>query len=280
MTSFPRQLEVDQQARTQILQACHSFLVPVARFLLRSGISYREFSDVCRTAFVLVARDDYGIRGRPTNTSRIAAMTGIPRKEIARLRQLLEAYDMDARARLSPLSDVLHVWHTSKTYLTDEGSPIPLPFEGGDVSFSSLVRECAGDVPPGAIRTELSRYGAISTDEFGMLHSLRREVVPDTFDMKLVSAISFSLTALAQTIAHNADPSRMGSGRIERYVQSDSMSPAAKEVLEPILRERVEGFSREIDDLFAQFSEGSEKEMTNRARVGVGMYYFEDDATR
>lgn len=279
MTSLPTRLEVDQQARTQILEACYAFLIPVARFLLRSGISYRELSDVCRTAFVLVSRDDYGIRGRPTNTSRIAAMTGIPRKEIARLRQLLEEYDVDIRARLSPLSDVLHVWHTSKAYLNEEGSPIPLSFEGESVSFSSLVRKCAGDVPPGAIRTELIRYGAISSDESGTLRVLRREVVPDSFDMKLVSAISFSLTALAQTVAHNTDPSRTEPGRIERYVQSDGISASAKEALRPILREKVERFSREIDDLFAHFSEDNGAEIASRARVGVGMYYFEDDAT-
>lgn len=272
--------DASQQTKDQILRACHSFLVPVARFLLRGGISYLDFANVCKAAFVRVARDEFGIRGRPTNSSRIAAMTGIPRKEVSRIREALDAYHDDAKRALSPLSDVLQHWYTNGAYLDDEGKPLPLPLEGDPPSFTGLVRECAGDVPVGAVRTELIRYGAVVADSAGVLRAIRREVVPDSFDMKLVSAVTFSLASLAQTIAHNSDPDREDPGRVERYVQSDPLSLEVREHLRPLIRERVERFTREMDDLLAQYGETTSETLTDKeCRIGIGMYYFEDSET-
>jgi len=78
----------DTNIRARLLHACYSFMVPVARFLLRSGISFTEFSEVTRMAFVEVASRDYGLRGTTTNVSRVAALPGISRKEDTGLRRL------------------------------------------------------------------------------------------------------------------------------------------------------------------------------------------------
>ncbi|MCZ6809330.1 MAG: DUF6502 family protein, partial [Proteobacteria bacterium] len=56
----------------QILDALLVALRPLARALLRAGIGYREFAEISKTAFVGIATKDYGLRGRPTNISRVA----------------------------------------------------------------------------------------------------------------------------------------------------------------------------------------------------------------
>ncbi|MDH3905625.1 MAG: DUF6502 family protein, partial [Gammaproteobacteria bacterium] len=66
----------------QILGAFLVVLKPIARILLRFGIGFREFSEIAKTAFVDVASSDFGLRGRPTNISRVAVMTGLTRKEV------------------------------------------------------------------------------------------------------------------------------------------------------------------------------------------------------
>ena len=77
----------------QILGAFLIALRPMARILLKFGIGFREFSEVMKTAFVDVATRDFGLRGRPTNISRVAVMTGLTRKEVRRLREKLESGD-------------------------------------------------------------------------------------------------------------------------------------------------------------------------------------------
>src|SRR5215471_4007389 len=133
--------------RTRLLRACYSFLLPVARLLLRSGVSFNEFAEIARVAFVEIATKDYGIRGRPTNVSRVSAMTGIARKEVRRLRHVAAHYPESPRVELSPLSDVLHRWFTYPAYLAADGRPKKLRYSGGPVSFSTLVKECASDLP-------------------------------------------------------------------------------------------------------------------------------------
>ena len=61
-------------------------LAPLARTLLRCGVSYTEFAELAKRAFIDAASKDYGVRNRPTNIARVAVMTGLSRKEVSRIR--------------------------------------------------------------------------------------------------------------------------------------------------------------------------------------------------
>lgn len=259
--------------RTRLLRACYSFLVPVARFLLRNGISFREFAEISRVAFVEVAGNDYGLRGRPTNVSRVSAMTGIGRKEVRRIRGRRTEYPENPRIDLSPLSDVLHRWFTDPTYLTKAGRPKRLPFAKGRSSFSRLVKECAGDLPAGAIKVELIRCGAVSEELPGRLSAKRRHVVPEGLDEKLVSSMVFGLRALASTIAFNSShPENVG--RIERFVESDPLTEFGIETIRKQVRDQITNFTEGVDDFF---SHAERPPQLAGRRIGVGVYYYEDD---
>lgn len=263
-----------QSRRKRILNACYTFLVPVAKFLLRSGISFREFEELGRLAFIDVASEDFGVRGRSTNISRISAMTGIPRKEVTRIKGSEEDYSDDPRIGLSLLGDVMHLWATNPDYCDLHGLPKPLPMDQGAISFESLVAQCSADVPCGAVRAELVRCHAIEVDKSGDLRLARRHIVSDNFDEKLVSGISISLRSLAETIAFNSEPTRIGPGRIERFVRSQPISLEACEELRTQIRTTIALHAEQFDDSFAsQESPGDEP----RRVIGVGMYYWEDE---
>jgi hypothetical protein len=256
-------------ARKRLLRACYSVMVPIARFLLRSGVGFKEFADVSRMAFVDVASRDYGLRGRPTNISRVAAMTGIGRKEVSRLRSVPVRHDHGVRAELGPLSDVLQRWHTDEAYLDRQGLPRPLPMR----AFERLVRVCAGDIPSGAIKVELIRCGSVREDKKGRLCALRRGVVPADLDEKLITAMVFGLRGLASTIAFNTSVNELGpKGRIERFCLSDEMTEECIRAMHPVLRERIQAFADQMTDLIAQ-----PLPATGGRRIGVGIYYYEDD---
>lgn len=261
-------------AHTRILRACYAFLVPIAKTLLRAGVNYREFDELARLAFVRVASDEYGLRGRPTNSSRVAAMTGIARKEVSRIREESLMLEQMPRTELSPLGDVLHHWHTNPDYIDEQGVPLDVPMEGAPISFAGLVKACAGDLPAGAIKVELIRAGAIRQDSNGMIRVLKRVVVPESIDDRLITSLSFNLYCLASTIAHNSNPGRKGRGRIERFVQSEEISPESRERVRVIATRRIERFTEEVDDMFSAIDSSDQGEAK---RVGIGVYYFEDE---
>ena len=156
----------------------YKILRPIARIFLRFGISYREYCELSKTAFISVAAKDFGVHGRPTNASRIAAMTGLTRKEVGRIRNKIERGEELMTERSSPVNEVLAAWHSVDDFRDEHGQPKPLPVSGERGSFEALIRQFAGDIPEGAMRKELQRINAIEmTDNRIRLHPLWRERV-------------------------------------------------------------------------------------------------------
>ena len=141
--------------------ALATFLRPLARIILTAGFSHREVAEILKLTMVEIASQEYGIRGRPTNIARIAAMTGITRKEVRRSRNRLEHRDVDDNVPPPPIAILLENWKSDANFLDSDGAPADLPFDGNGKSFVALASQGAGDVPPGALRTELMRVGCI-----------------------------------------------------------------------------------------------------------------------
>lgn len=139
-------------------------LRPLARLFLRCGRGYREYSELSKSAFVAVAAEDYGVHGRPTNVSRIAAMTGLTRKEISRIRGRIERGEGAVVERGTPVQEVIDGWRTNDEFLDADGEPAALPIDGRTGSFRSLIKQYAGDIPEGAMKKELQRIGAVECD--------------------------------------------------------------------------------------------------------------------
>ena len=113
-------------------------LKPLARLLMKAGVGYREFSELSKCAFVDVATNDYGLRGRPTNISRVAVMTGLTRKEVKRLRDKIVNGREIETSKVIPPTEIVHQWHSDPDFLDINGNPKVLPFDGSPHSFTSL----------------------------------------------------------------------------------------------------------------------------------------------
>ncbi len=247
---------------------------PVAAILLRFGVGYREFSDICKTAFVEAASDEFGIRGRQTNASRVAAMTGLTRKEVRRIRSLKLLTTLPSAAGHSVPAEVLHVWYSDSRFSSATGAPKPLTFDAGPTSFSTLVNSCVGDISPGAIRTELKRVGAVVEDAEGLLVVQRRYYVPVEAGDRLLQGLLFGLRPVAMTVAHNTRLIPAGERRFQRVVQNRSIPASRRYEVEQRLRTRMGEFSEELDDYFSEIV--SETASVDVVTLGVGLYYYED----
>jgi hypothetical protein len=202
-------------------------------------------------------------------------MTGIGRKEVRRLRQLAARYPDNPRVELSPLSDVLQRWYTDPVYLSPNGLPKRLQYQGGKPSFSTLVKACAGDLPVGAIRVELIRTGAVVVDAEGGMLPKRRHSVPDSLDDSTITGMVFGLRALASTVAFNSQNTVTRLGRIERFAESNPVADGVDlDEVRSQLRARIADFAVGVDDFLSKVDQSSD---SSAKRVGVGVYYYEDD---
>ena len=264
---------------SQILIALLIALRPLARVLLRAGIGHREFNEVSKAAFVDVATKDYGLRGRPTNISRVAVMTGLTRKEVRRIRDKNESGENIGGTRGTPMGVLLHQWYTEPDFLNPDGTPLDLPFDGSSNSFSELVRRFGGDIPPGAMRTELVRIGVVEELINGRLRPLKRNVSKNEMHDRLIDGLTVVIYPALVALANNTDNESSSPTWVMRTASTSRVRendvPRVRRIGSDRLTDFVESI---IDDLFVAYETLHDDDLTESSdkSVGVGVFYFEE----
>jgi len=272
--------------RSAVVQTCRVLLRPIASLLLKCGMTWREFADVSKSVFVAVASQDYGLNGRPTNVSRVSILTGVSRKEIARVRTLLEQASAPLPNKTTDATRLLSGWHQDPDFITPSGEPRALPAEGSGASFTTLWQRYGGDVPVTSMRKELERAGAITVLQDGTLRAERRYFMPRSFDPQWMLNAGSMLADLGTGITHNLDvAAKPVSGGAEapgrRFIgraTSDSVEVAARPEFEAFVEQRGQEFLEAVDKWLTEHearpaSSGARKRM----RLGLGMFVIADD---
>jgi hypothetical protein len=243
-------------------------------------VTYRQFSDVAKKAFIHEAYDETDDRGRRINTSRVAVRTGLSRKEIRRVVLSDQAAGQRSNSPVDhagPPARVLHAWHSRAEFLDDTGEPLDLPFESDGICFVDLARSFAGDVPPGAVRVELKRAGAVIELDDGRLRPIKRYFVPKDFDEKAITVLSGMLFPLAAGIEYNASPTRSPEGFIQRFAFSDHIDPALIPVFRKWSRLQATTFVESMNEWLAanESAEIATDANGQPTRTGIGVFYYE-----
>lgn len=264
--------------KKRVLDAFLLVLRPAVRILLRYGIGYREFAEVSKTAFVDIASSDFGIRRRPTNISRVAVMTGLTRKEVRRLRDKIAAGDALVSVKTTPFEDVLHQWHAQPEFTADDGGPRALDFAGEESSFTELVRRYGGDIPAGAMRTEMKRVGVVLEDEEGRLNVVNRTYKSESEHETLVAMLVHCVYPVFSNVAHNTNPERKDATWANRVAHTTSLKMRDTKQLRRITKDRIVDFVESIDDIFIAYEslQGDSSEDQSKNTVALGVFYFEE----
>jgi hypothetical protein len=267
--------------RRAVVQTCRVLLRPIASLLLKCGMTWREFADVSKSVFVAVASRDYGLNGRPTNVSRVSILTGVSRKEIARVRTLLEHESTPLPNKTTDATRLLSGWHQDPDFITPSGAPRVLPAEGSGASFATLWQRYGGDVPVTSMRKELERAGAVKTLPDGTLRAERRYFMPRSFDPQWILNAGSMLRDLGSGITHNLDVaaeplSAAGKARSRRFIgraTSDSVDLAAMPEFEAFVEQRGQEFLETVDKwLTAHEARPATGGARKRVRLGLGVF--------
>lgn len=258
----------------KVLDAIARCLRPLAQLMLGSGVSYKQFEEIAKRVFVEQAAMDQGTR--VVNTSRIAVRTGLSRKEIARLRRdLLEFNSGEDLLQVCRPARVLQLWHSTKEYITQDGNPIDLPLEAEGPSFATLVREVGGDVPAGAVKSELVSAGCVTELTNGRLRALKRVYVPSDFGEDLALGLASIVAPMLDTLHRNLELPEHAF--IQRVAYSDHIAPADVPKFRQVSHESASSLMHELDKWIADNEEQSSADSEDfERRVGLGVFYFEN----
>lgn len=265
--------------RTQkaLIRALYRMLRPMVRLLLRHGVSYRLFADIARHVYVDTAREDFAIPGRKQSLSRMAVLTGINRKDIAKLQERSHPLSDAPAEQPTPAARVITGWLNDVRFHTPAGEPAMLPVEREDSgpSFTALVREYSRDVPVRALLDELERIEAVRRTGEGV-SLLARGYIPLEDMQENIRIFGTAAADLMGTMDHNIAKQVPGPF-IQRTV---SYVNIPEELLERI-RERSaregQAFLLQVNDWLAECDRDQSPELagSGQVRAGIGLYYFE-----
>jgi uncharacterized protein DUF6502 len=262
---------VDAPMVHDLCLSCEEALRPISNQFLELGFGVSMFLHVAKRAYVQAAVAAIKRTGQRVTDSRVAAITGLQRKEIRLLSQT-SPEDESLVARLPPTMRVIAAWQSDSTFRDRSGRPKPIDLEGSN-SFRTLVERYAGDVTHVAILRELERLKWIIRTPNGQLEIQKRtaEMKAKTSEVgKFASHIADYASALNGV--GRAFDSKGYSGHRES-VPTDRRVGAA---LTTIFSRRAEEFLNSFDRWVSRSQKQSQtSEVPGAATYGIGVYLVE-----
>ena len=260
-----------------IIAALTVLLRPLVRILLRHGIPFDVLAAVARRVYVRVAAEEFVLPGRKQTTSRVSILTGLTRKEVRRITTTADVEDQEATDRYNRAARVMAGWIRDKDFHDKAGDPLALPVEGKTASFGALVRCYSGDMPVRAMLDELLRAGAVRKTRDGRIRLYARFYVPEKSETEKLHILGTDTADLIATIAHNLKAQTVP--RFQRKVMYDNVPVEAVQEFQRLSADRAQTFLEGIDRWLSKRDRDVNPAVhgTDRKRVGIGLYYFEDD---
>ena len=269
------------------LSALRLALRPLFKILLRSGVTWQEASEVCKATLVEVATSDFGLHGRPTNMSRVAIMTGLGRREVRRLRDLLGTEPQIEAGRLHGATRVLTGWYLDRDFTDVAGHPLDLAFESATGekagrTFTDLCKRYGGDLAPITMRRELTRVGAMAELPAGKVRVLKRYYMPLHMDPDAVVRGGSMLEDLGSTVSFNLCKAEGELSRFAGRATNTRIRTADVRRFRTFLEAEGQAFLERIDEWLSRHEKppADDGTKTRSVRVGVGVYGIQDERKR
>lgn len=274
-------MDSDARPHAALHTALATLLRPLFRLLLRHQVSFGAFEELAKRVYVEVALNDFGIPGKKPSISRASILSGLTRKEVQRLLSTSDGMS-NSRAldseRYNRAARVLTGWVRDSQYLDAKGQPKALSVDGDD-GFAALVRRHSGDMPARAVLDELERVGAVHRRDDGLIELLARAYVPRSSPADKLAILGSDVADLIETIGHNLEDGE-SDPRFQRKVMYQSIPASALPAFRKRSAANAQALLEKFDQWLAEHDVASPPGRPDapRARVGVGIYYFEEPA--
>lgn len=161
--------------RAALVFTCRRILHPLARLLIRFGVSAGELKAIVDSVYAHAGSEYLTERGERVTYSRLAVITGINRSFLpAILITPLNLFQPRSHTQLHRAARVLNGWHEDHAFQTRSGEPATLRIRGDGWTFQQLAHRYSGGVYYRTLLSELLRVGAVKRVSGNRVRALRR----------------------------------------------------------------------------------------------------------
>lgn len=231
-------------------------LRPLARLAVRNGWLFTAVEHRLRQAYI-VAADDFS-DGEATD-SKVSIMTGLQRRDIARLRREIAPQ----QSQRQPLAEIISLWWDDPAY-----DPTGLPIKGDGASFMTLARRIRKDVHPRTFLDLLIENGAVTEIEGKVILNTRSYQPPSGSEDQLAYLADNVGDHFAAAVSNVLD----SAGNYDTAVHYNGLSASAIQQLQTHFRTRMTQTLQELDTMARAFPAAED----GPHRFRAGGYFFDD----
>jgi hypothetical protein len=264
--------------RAALPRAAATLFQPIARMLVRRGVGAKSTIDMIKRAFVAATIEVLKERNFPITTPRIQLFSGLPAREIDKIRESLEQPDANEPSVIDQIGLVLMTWHTDRRYIVPfTGAPAELALEDDPhhPTFSGLVRECARTLNWSLLLEELIRVGAVQFfPDTNRVRALSRVYIPEAYSPSSAERLARMVRNFTETIDVNFETASREERRFDRHVIADfGVSAESEEAFRTTVRAEGQALLESLDKWLQQ----QKRIPDSTRRVGVVVFQFVED---
>lgn len=249
-----------------LARAIIKILRPLIRVLIRNEVTHAELTELVRLTYVEVAYEAYSIPGQEMTFSRVAVLTGLSRKEVVRLKGILEAEEVLVKQKPNRAQRVVHGWLTDKDFVDRKKQPKELPVKGSGGSFQALVQRYSGDITYGAVLDELNLIGVTELTDENTVRLVNKAYIPFKDELEKVRIMSVCVSDIFETAVYNIEDTQ-GEPRFQRQMVYNGIEEKLVDEFRSLSGEKA----TELFDILGKFlSAGREKVVLQSVKVVNG----------
>lgn len=259
-----------------LARAIIKILRPLIRVLIRNEVTHAELTELVRQTYVEVAYDSYSIPGQEMTFSRVAVLTGLSRKEVVRLKGVLDAEEVSVKQAPNRAQRVVHGWLSDKDFLDRKRLPKDLPVKGSAGSFQTLVQRYSGDITYGAVLDELNLIGVTELTEAGSVRLVNKAYIPHKDELEKVRIMSVCVSDLFESAVYNIED-KEDDPRFQRQMVYSGIETTLARKFKTLSGKKATDLLESLSKyLSTERDKSTASERAGGARVGLGIYYFEE----
>lgn len=229
---------------------------PLARLAMARGLRFADVAERLRRAYFDMAVEE---AGAGATDSKLSVMTGLQRRDIARLR----AEEDMPEAAPDPLARLVAQW-----LAVSDGAPLPRHGEG---SFDTLAREIRRDIHPRTMLDALIAAGTVSASRDQVMLK-RRAHIPQVGSEAQLAYLARNVGDHLQVSVSNVMGGPAGHDMAVHY---GGLSDDAAAALEAAWRARLTPVLEEMNEMAAKL----QQDAPGTCRIRGGSYFFKGDDT-
>ncbi len=148
--------------------------------------------------------------------------------------------------------------------------------EGDGATFSELVKNFSGNVPPRAVLDELMHVGAVELSAGDSVTLLTRAYIPKDYDSHKINILGTDVKHLLSTINHNLRPD-VTDPIFQRKVSYDNLPDEVLEKFHKQFNKKAQNLLESADKWLAQHDRDATPSVkgTGRNQAGFGIFFFQ-----